>query len=165
MVVFKGDAIELLNQQLEVGAQAPDFELVDQSLNRFGLNAFEGKIKVLHCAPSFETPVCVKAFSQLQERFKDLKEIAVLHISKDLPFAQKRFCDSLKEQATTLSAFDSSFAHDYGLYIANGPLKGLLGRCIFLLDAQNKIVYKDLVFEITQEPNYGALMEALGQIS
>lgn len=164
MVTFKGEQINLLKETLDEGQSAPDFELVEKDLKRISLSAFEGQVKILHCVPSFDTMVCAQSFKNLHTRLGDQPDISLLHISKDLPFAQERFCQANKAKATFLSAFDSTFAQDYGLLIATGPLKGLLARCLYVLDAQNKILYKELVSEITQEPNYGALMEKLTEI-
>ena len=83
----------------------------------------------------------------------------------DLPFAASRFCiSSQMEQAVTLSTFRSAFPDDYGVRIADGPLKGLCARAIILLGKDNRVIYTELVEEITQEPNYGAVLDAIKQV-
>lgn len=162
MVVFKNDEIKLKGSLVQEKEKAKDFELVTSDLKRVSLSAFEGKVKILNIFPSIDTGVCEKSVIQFQERLKNFPNVSLIHISKDLPFAQSRFCQAKKfTNAITLSAFDSSFGEDYGLLIASGPLKGLLTRCVLILDEKNQIFYKELVYEITQEPNYGAVLENL----
>lgn len=162
MVTFKGNPLELVGKTVEEKEQAKEFELCGSDLKRVSLNAFEGKIKIFNIFPSLDTGVCEKSVLEFQKRIADLDQVLLIHISKDLPFAQSRFCLAKElKSVVTLSAFDSSFGEDYGLLINNGPLKGLLARCVLILDAQNTILYKELVHEITQEPNYGAVIEFL----
>ena len=162
MVTFKDNPIELIGTTIQEKDQAENFELCGSDLKRIGLNAFEGKVKILNIFPSLDTGVCEKSIIEFQKRVAGFNEVVLIHISKDLPFAQSRFCQAKRQpSANTLSAFDSSFGEDYGLLIGSGPLKGLLARCVLILDSQNKIIYKELVREITQEPNYGAVIEFL----
>lgn len=165
MVTFKGEAIKVSGSGQKENQTAKDFELVAQDLKRVSLNSFEGKMKILNIFPSLDTGVCAKSVEEFQDRLKNFSDLVLIHISKDLPFAQGRFCASKGfKGAVTLSAFDSTFGKDYGLLIENGPLKGLLARCVILLDEHNKVLYQELVHEITQEPNYGALIEHLENI-
>lgn len=164
MVTLKGEPISLDGKLIEEGQTAPDFELVNSKLERVSLSAFEGKLKILNIFPSVDTGVCALSLKKFQEKVLQFKEkdLVVLHISKDLPFAQSRFClNEGQKDVQTLSAFDSSFGKDYGLLIETGPLKGLLSRCVIILDAHNKIQYVELVSDITQEPNYGQAFESL----
>ncbi len=162
MVTLKHDPVQLVGKPVEVKQEAPNFELVDQDLKRVSLSAFEGQIKVLNCVPSLDTEVCAKSFIEFQRRIEPFPNCSLLHISKDLPFAAKRFCKAMKQNnARILSCFDSTFGKDYGIEIATGPLKGLLTRWVALLNQNNEIFYTQLVSEITQEPNYGAVIENL----
>lgn len=162
MVTFKADPIKLSGHGVHERKLAPDFELAGGDLKRVSLNAYEGKIKILNIFPSLDTGVCSKSVIEFQKRLSHFNNIVLLHISKDLPFAQSRFCtEHHLKSAVTLSAFDSSFAEDYGLKIMSGPLKGLLARCVIILDESNHVLYQELVPEITQEPNYGAAIEFL----
>ena len=162
MVTFKENNVELCGKQLHEKDSAPDFELCEVDLKRVSLNAYEGQIKVLNIFPSIDTGVCEKSVIEFQNRLEDFDNLTLIHISKDLPFAQSRFCLAKElKSATALSAFDSCFGEDYGLLIGSGPLKGLLARCVLILDEHNQIIYKELVHEITQEPSYGAVIENL----
>lgn len=162
MVTLKNDPVKLIGVPLQAKQKAPDFELVDESLKRVSLSAFEGQIKIFNCVPSLDTDVCAKSFIEFQRRVAPFQNCSLLHISKDLPFAAKRFCESKQvKKALTLSCFDSSFGKDYGLEIVSGPLKGLLTRWVALVSPKNEIIYAELVAEITEEPNYGALIENL----
>ncbi|MCH9632858.1 MAG: Thiol peroxidase [Chlamydiae bacterium] len=162
MVTFKDNNVELAGKRLYEKDIAVDFELCGSDLKRVSLNAYEGQIKILNIFPSLDTGVCEKSVIEFQNRLENFDNLILIHISKDLPFAQSRFCLAKElKSATTLSAFDSSFGKDYGLLIATGPLKGLLARCVLILDEHNQIIYEELVQEITQEPNYGAVIENL----
>ncbi len=162
MVTLKGEEILLEGTFLEEGERTPEFELVTQKLERVSLNAFEGKVKILNIFPSIDTGVCAKSLKEFQERVSNSDDLVLLHISKDLPFAQSRFCLAEgQKEAQTLSAFDATFGEDYGLLIKNGPLKGLLARAVLLLDKHNKLLYSEVVHEISEEPNYGQLLENL----
>jgi thiol peroxidase len=164
MVTLKGEFISLEGHPLQVKQSSPNFELVTSKLDRVSLNAYEGKIKILNVFPSIDTEVCATSVNQFHERLQvyNQNRIVVLHISKDLPFAHKRFCAAQNHStAITLSAFDSSFGKDFGVQISSGLLKGLLTRSVFILDAQNVIQYIEIVSEITNPPNYGRVFEVL----
>lgn len=162
MVTFKSNEIELKGTPVHEKETAKDFELCASDLTQVSLNAYEGKIKILNIFPSLDTSVCEKSVLEFENRLDDFDNLVLIHISKDLPFAQKRFCQTKKlKYAVTLSAFNSSFGEDYGLLIQSGPLKGLLARCVIILNEHNKIIYKQLVHEITEEPNYGEVIENL----
>lgn len=164
MVTLKGEFIYLEGTSLQVKQKSPDFELVTSNLDRVSLSAYEGKIKILNIFPSIDTEVCASSVNQFHERLQvyNQNRLVVLHISKDLPFAHKRFCTVQNQKTTiTLSAFDSSFGKDFGVQISSGLLKGLLTRSVFLLDAQNVIQYIEIVSEISNQPNYGHVFEVL----
>lgn len=161
-VKFKGNEIKIKGALPAPGSNAPSFSLVGQDLGEVGLDAFGKKKKLLNIFPSMDTSVCSKAMHTFYERCKSNPELVVLNISMDLPFAASRFCKNENmENAVTLSAFRSSFPDDYGLRMMEGPLKGLCARAVVLLSADNKIEYVELVPEITQEPNYDAVLNAL----
>ncbi len=164
MVTFKDSPVHLSGAQLQEKQQAPDFELRASDLTSVSLSVFEGSLKILNVFPSLDTGVCKQSVLIFEEKLEALlgQDVILIHISKDLPFAQSRFCSAHSlNKAVTLSAFDSSFGVDYGLLIEEGPLRGLLARAVFILDKNNQIIYKELVHEITQEPNYGKALENL----
>lgn len=161
IITFKGNPITLVGPELKVGDRAPDFTIVDNSLAPVSLASYEGKIKVMSCVPSLDTPVCdmeTRRFNQEAATLPD--NVAVLTISLDLPFAQKRWCGAAGiDRVTTLSDYqERSFALAYGVLIKE--LK-LLSRSIFVIDAGNAIRYIQHVPEVTQEPDYAAVMAAV----
>ncbi len=161
-ITLKGNSIHTCGDLPKVGSTAPDFILLKNDLSTVNLTAYAGKKKVLSVFPSIDTPVCATSVRKFNERAAGLANTAVLNISADLPFAQKRFCAA--EGITgveTLSTFRSSFAKDYGLEIADGPLAGLCSRAIIVLDENNKVIYTEQVPEITQEPDYEKAIAAL----
>ncbi len=161
-VTFKGKEIHLNGNLPKSEAKAPDFHLIKSDLSEVSLNNYNNKKKVLSVFPSVDTPVCAMALKKFYKELNDRGDIVFLNVSKDLPFAQNRFCaaEGIKN-AEMLSAFRSSFARDYGLEIAEGPLAGLCARAVFVLDENNKVIYSEIVPEISHEPNYDSLLAAL----
>jgi thiol peroxidase len=117
---------------------------------------------VLTINPSYDTGVCQTTARKFNESLSGRSDVVVLAISNDLPFAQKRFCEGegLK-QVVPLSAFRSSFAKDYGLLLADGPLRGLTARAVLVIDEKNQMRLSQLVSEIASEPDYAAVSSAL----
>lgn len=159
-ITFKGGPVELSGELPSVGADAPPFTLVGADLQEKSLADFPGK-KVLTINPSYDTGVCQKAASTFNSKAAG-KDVSVLMISADLPFAQKRFCSAEGiEGVTSLSTFRSSFSDDYGVTMKGGPLQGLTARAVLVVDENNKVIYSELVPEIVEEPNYDAALAAL----
>ncbi|UQA60972.1 thiol peroxidase [Polyangium aurulentum] len=160
-ITLKGNPIRTSGELPAQGSAAPDFSLLKGDLSRASLSSFPGK-KVLNIFPSIDTPVCqasVRKFNEVAAK----RGVAVLNISEDLPFAQKRFCAAEGiDKCESLSAFRSSFGRDYGVEIAEGPFAGLTARAVVVLDESNKVIHAELVPEIAQEPNYDAALAALG---
>ena len=160
---FKGTPVNTNKALPEVGAKAPEFNLVAADLSEKSLKDFAGKTVVLTVNPSYDTGVCQAAARKFNSELSAKSGVAVLMISADLPFAQKRFCTAEGiDGIVPLSSFRSSFASDYGLELVDGPLKGLTARAVLVLDKSGKVQYTELVPEITTEPNYEA---ALGAVS
>ena len=113
--------------------------------------------------PSLDTPVCAASVRRFNQEAASLDGVVVLCISKDLPFAQSRFCTTEGiENVVPLSVFRCTCINEkYGLAIEEGPLKGLLARAVIVVDAEGKIAYEELVPEITSEPDYGKALEAV----
>ncbi|MCB1112735.1 MAG: thiol peroxidase [Chlamydiales bacterium] len=161
-ITFKGKAVQTNNHLPDVGESFSDFILVDGSLNDVSLSHFGKKKKILNIFPSLDTDVCAASVRAFHEKLKGRNDVVVLNISMDLPFAQRRFCTTEGlDHVVTLSAFRSSFPTDHGLMMVDGPLTGLCSRVAFVLDENNKIIYKELVPEITQEPDYASVVAAL----
>ncbi|MTI41621.1 thiol peroxidase [Fulvivirga lutimaris] len=145
------------------GTQAPDFTLVKNDLSEASLSDFKGKKVVLNIFPSVDTGVCATSIRKFNEKAASLDNTVVLCISKDLPFAQARFCGAEGiENAITLSGFrNDSYSKDYGVELVDAGFKGLNARAVVVLDADHKVIHSELVPEIGQEPNYEAALGAL----
>ncbi|MEA5112630.1 MAG: thiol peroxidase [Geobacteraceae bacterium] len=161
IITFQGNPLTLVGPELKTGDKAPAFQVVSNGLAPVTLADFKGKIKVLSAVPSLDTPVCDTETRRFNKEAAALPEnVAVLTISMDLPFAQARWCGAAGiDQVTTLSDYqDRSFAAAYGVLI--GELK-LLARALFVLDASDTIRYIQVVPEITDEPDYDAVLAAV----
>src|SRR5690606_4652709 len=143
--------------------KAPDFRLVDAALGEKSLADFAGKKKILTINPSYDTGVCQATVRSFNQKAGSRGDTVVLVISADLPFAQKRFCAAEGiDSVVTLSTFRSTFAKDYGVELVDGPLAGLTGRAVLVLDEGDVVKHAELVPEIGQEPDYDAALAALG---
>jgi len=161
-VAFKGTEVKTSGTLPDVGKQAPEFTLTTHDLKDVTLKLFGNKRKLLNIFPSFDTPVCAKSVRTFLKRCSSIPDLVLLNISMDLPFAASRFCaaEGIKN-ATTLSTFRSRFPEDYGVKIMEGPLRGVCARAVLILDEQNRVVYSQLVDEISEEPDYDEAFNAL----
>ncbi|MCE0491561.1 thiol peroxidase [Pantoea sp. Mb-10] len=162
-VHFQGNDVPVAGHFPQAGEKAKPFTLVAKDLNDVSLATFAGKRKVLNIFPSIDTGVCAASVRKFNERSGDADNTVVLCISADLPFAQSRFCGAEGvNNVVTLSAMrGSEFKEDYGVAIADGPLKGLTARAVVVLDENDTVIYSELVDEITHEPDYDAALAAL----
>ena len=147
----------------KVGSQAPDFKLVKNDLSIATLADFKGSKLVLNIFPSIDTGTCATSVRKFNQTASQLENTKVLCISRDLPFAQKRFCGAEGlENVINLSDFKSgSFGKDYGLEITDGVLAGLHSRVVVVVDENGTVTYTQQVPEIADEPNYDAAIAAL----
>jgi len=160
IITFKGNPMTLLGPALKTGDRAPDFRVVDTTLTPVTLADFRGKIKIISCVPSLDTPVCDTETRRFNQEAAALPAgIEILTVSLDLPFAQKRWCGAAGiDRVKTLSDYqDCSFAMAYGVLIKE--LK-LLSRVIFIIDGTDVIRYIQQVPEVTNEPDYAAVLGA-----
>ena len=155
-ITLQGNTVNTNADILKIGINAPEFTLVDSDLKNISLSTFNEKYKILNIVPSLDTPVCAKSTKIFNEKASSLSETVVLTISADLPFAMKRFCSSEKlNNVIPLSMMRSrNFAKDYGVLLVDGPLEGITARAVIVIDKNNKVIYSQLVQEITEEPNY-----------
>jgi thiol peroxidase len=161
-ITLRGNPINTVGELPAVGSPAPDFTLTGTDLGQVSSEQFRGKPLVLNIFPSVDTPVCSSSVRAFNERAASAGT-AVLCVSNDLPFAQKRFCGAEGiENVSTASAFRDSFGEDFGITIADGPMAGLLGRAVVVVGADGNVVYTELVPEIGQEPDYDAAVAAAG---
>lgn len=162
-ITLKGTPIQTAGTLPKVGTRAPAFKLTGADLTDVGLEAYAGKKKILNIVPSLDTPVCALSAQRFNREAAALQDTVILNISADLPFAQKRFCDSQKLQnvinLSTLRA--PAFGKDYGVVITTGALAGLMSRAVVVLDRQDKVLHIEQVPEIAQEPNYDAALFAV----
>ncbi len=146
-----------------VGSAAPDFSLRKSDLTPVTLADYAGSRLVLNIFPSIDTPTCAKSVRQFNQQAGRMPNTRVLCVSADLPFALTRFCGAEGiDNVETASVYRApEFGTDYGVYMAEGRLGGLLARAIVVVDESGKIIHQELVPEIAQEPDYQAVLEAL----
>lgn len=161
-ITFKNDPITLSGQQVKEGDIAPDFTVLDNSLNQITLEDYKGKKKLISVVPSIDTGVCDQQTRKINEEASQ-EDGVVLTISVDLPFAQKRWCASngLENVVTLSDHRDLSFGENFGVVMEE---LRLLARSVFVLDESNKIVYKEIVSEGTNFPDFDAALEAYRNI-
>ena len=161
-ITLRGNPINTVGELPSVGSPAPAFSLTGADMGAVSNEQFSGKPVVLNIFPSVDTPVCATSVRTFNERVAG-GGVTVVNVSKDLPFAQKRFCGSEGiENVTTASAFRDSFGEDYGVSIADGPMAGLLARAVVVIGADGNVAYTELVPEIAHEPNYDAALAVAG---
>lgn len=161
-IKLKGNDINTIGELPKIGSTAQDFSMVKNDLSEVSLYSFKAKYKVLSIFPSIDTATCAMSVRQFNQKAAALHDTIVLNISKDLPFAQKRFCGAEGiNRVETFSVFRTDFAKKYNLEIADGPLKGLCSRAIIILDEHNKVIYTEQVADIVNEPNYEAALKNL----
>jgi thioredoxin-dependent peroxiredoxin len=161
-VTLKGTPTHTSGELPAKASQAPQFELVKADLSTLTLRELAGKKVILNIFPSVDTDVCANSVRHFNETAAQLANTLTLCISADLPFAFQRFCAAEGiHNVIGASAFRSSFGRDYGIEIQDGPLKGLLARCVVILDESGKVIYQQLVPEITEEPDYDAALHAI----
>lgn len=145
-----------------VGTKAPGFTLVGNDLSPIALADFAGSRLILNIFPSVDTGICATSVRTFNERAAGLENTKVLCISRDLPFAQARFCGAEGiANVTVASDFRTTFGETYGVTMINGPLEGLLARAVVVLDEKGNVIHSQLVPEIKQEPDYEAALAVL----
>lgn len=162
-ITFKGNPVATVGELPKVGAAAPGFTLTKSDLSPVTNRDLAGKNVVLNIFPSIDTGVCATSVRKFNTEAAKLPNTVVLCVSKDLPFAQKRFCGAEGiDKVTTASWFRGpDFGKDYGVTMVDGPLAGLFARAVVVLDGSGKVVHTELVPEIAQEPNYAAAIAAV----
>lgn len=161
-ITFAGTPVHTAGSLPAVGSKAPSFTVTGTDLSDVTLASLSGKRVVLNIFPSVDTDVCAASVRAFNEKAAGADDTVVVNVSKDLPFALKRFgaAEGI-EDVTSTSAFRSSFGEDYGVTMKDGKLEGLLSRAVVVLDSDGKVTYTEQVPEIGQEPNYTAALDAL----
>lgn len=158
-VTFAGTPVELVGTKIKVGDTIDNFTAVKNDLSPFSLSEIKGR-KLIVAVPSLDTSVCDAEVRRFNQEATKLKDVTVIVVSMDLPFAQARWCGAAGiENVITVSDYkDRNFAHTFGAYLPN---VGLIARSVFLLDAKNKLTYMEYVPEVTDHPNYEAALQAV----
>ena len=164
IIAMRGNPLTLVGEEVKVGNPAPDFIVLDNNLSLVKFSSYRGKICIISSVPSLDTPVCDIETRKFNEEAGRLGEdVVILTISMDLPFAQKRWCAAAGvNRVQTLSDHrDASFGTSYGVLIKE---LRLLARAVFLVDRKGILQYVQLVKEISNEPDYGEILNALKKL-
>ncbi|OGX05647.1 MAG: lipid hydroperoxide peroxidase [Omnitrophica WOR_2 bacterium GWA2_47_8] len=159
-VMMKGKPLALIGTIPQVGQAAPDFTLVANDLSEAKLGNYKGKKLIISVVPSLDTPICDLQTKRFNKEAEKLNDVVILTVSRDLPFAQKRWCGATNStKVVTLSDFKSgAFGRAYGVLVQGLEI---LARAVFIVDAKGKISYVQLVPEVTTEPNYEEVLQAV----
>jgi thioredoxin-dependent peroxiredoxin len=163
-VTFKGSPVELKGEVPAVGTKAPVFVATKNDLSEVTIGGAKKTVQIIAFVPSIDTPVCSLETKTFDDKVKTLKGVELFVVSKDLPFAQKRFCGFEKiGNITVASAYKNKSdkgTEAYGVNIKSAPLTDLLTRAVFVVNTKGEIVYEQIVSEITKQPDYGKVLEA-----
>ena len=163
-VTAQGKPVTLLGKGVKVGDAAPDFRTVNAQFEPRSLNDYQGKAILLSVVPSLDTGVCSIQTKHFNEKVaSEFPQVAMLTVSTDLPFAQKRYCaaEGIDKLETLSDAVWRDFGEQYGLLIKD---MGLLSRAVLVLDKDHKVIYKQLVSDLSKEPNYDHAIRALNSL-
>ena len=165
IITIEGNPLTLVGKEVEVGQEAPDFTVLDNELTPVDFSSFRGKSCVISSVPSLDTPVCDLQTRRFNQEAGELgSDVVILTISMDLPFAQKRWCGAAGvDKVITLSDHrDASFGTSYGLLIKE---LRLLARAVLVVDSAGTVRYRQIVKEVTSEPDYEAVLDAVRKVS
>lgn len=159
-ITLQGNPFQTVGELPAVGSTAPGFKLTGVNLDDITLDQYKGQKVVLNIYPSIDTGICALSTRKFNEAANSLDNTVVICVSKDLPFAQKRFCgaEGLENVVSASEYKDSEFSHAYGVGIQDGPFGGLMSRAVVVIDENGSVVYNEQVPEIAQEPNYDAAL-------
>lgn len=162
-ITLGGNPVNTNGQLPEVGSSLENLSFVKTDLSTTSIADFKGKKVVLNIFPSIDTDTCATSVRKFNEKAASLENTVVLCVSKDLPFAQKRFCGAEGiENAIAVSDFrNSAFAKELGIELVDGPLEGLDARAVVVLDEEGVVQHTELVSEIVNEPNYDAALDKI----
>ena len=160
---LKGNLVNLAGTQINVGDAAPAVTLVAKNLSEIQVGGAKDKAQVIVIVPSLDTAVCAQETRTFNTKAAAIENATVIVASMDLPFAMGRFCttEGIENLQVGSDFREKALASQYGVLIADGPLKGLSARAIFVVDTAGKVVYKEICEEITEEPKYEAALCAL----
>jgi thiol peroxidase len=161
-VTFKGSPVSLGEKELKIGDKAPEVEVVGANLSSIKIGGKSGKAQIIVTVPSLDTAVCANEARRFNVKAAKLSNACVVVVSMDLPFAMGRFCttEGIENLQTGSDFRDKEFAKTYGILIKEGVLAGLLSRAVFIIDKDGILIYKQIVAEITNEPDYDEAIAA-----
>jgi len=165
LLTIHGNPLTLVGDEVKVGDPAPEVELLDNDLKPVKLSSYRGKVLIIASVPSLDTPVCDLETRRFNDEAANLgPDIEILTISMDLPFAQKRWCGAagVKRLRTLSDHREATFGQAYGVLIKE---LRLLARAVFIIDREGTVQYEQLVKEVTSEPNYEEVLQALGKMT
>lgn len=162
-ITLGGNAIHTSGELPAVGTKAKDFSMTRLDLSTATLSDYAGKRLILNIFPSIDTATCAQSVRVFNQKASDLANTKIVNISRDLPFAQKRFCGAEGiENAETLSDFNTGkFGKDYGLEMTEGKLTGLHSRAVVVIDENGTVIHSQQVPEIADEPDYESALASL----
>jgi thioredoxin-dependent peroxiredoxin len=162
-ITLGGKIVHTIGELPAIGSTAPSFKLVNNDLNESSSEEYSGKKLLINIFPSLETGTCSTALRKFNEKAAGVKNTVVLAISKDIPYAMRRFCTTEGiNNLVTLSGFrDSDFGKSFGVDLIDGPMAGLYARSVVVVDEKGKVIYTELVPEISHEPDYDKALAAL----
>ncbi len=162
-ITLGGNPVHTVGSLPENGTKAPDFTLVKQDLSTTSLADFKGSKVILNIFPSIDTGTCAASVRKFNEKAASLENTKVICVSRDLPFAQTRFCgaEGIANVLTASDFKDGSFGADYGLTITDGPLAGLHSRAVVVINEEGNVVYTEQVPDIKDEPDYDNALASL----
>lgn len=163
LITFQGGPLTLLGKQIKEGDVAPNFTAVKNDLSEFNLESLEGKIVVISSVPSLDTPVCELQTLRFNQEAAKYEDVAIVTISQDLPFAQGRFCADkcIKNNLIVSDYMTHDFANKYGLMIKELQL---LTRAVVVIGKNGVVEYVEIVPEVTNQPDYDAVLETLDRL-
>ncbi len=164
MVTIKGEPLTLSGEEIKVGDKAPAFTVLAQDLKETTSDSFKGKVKLIASVPSLDTPVCDLQIKRFNDEASSIsRDVAIIFISMDLPFAQKRFCKEydIKKVKTFSDHKEGDFALKYGVLIKE---MRLLARAIFIIDKEDTVRYIEYVKDLGSHPDYDGALKALKKI-
>lgn len=164
-VTFNGNALTLVGREVRVGDHAPDFQVTANDMSDLGMQNLKGKVVVLSAIPSIDTPTCAIETKRFNEEAAKLgPNVAIVTVSMDLPFAQKRWCaaENVSNVVTASDYKHRVFGEAFGVLIKEW---GLLARALFVVDKSGKVVYRQIVSDISAEPDYAPVLEAVKKAS
>ena len=162
-ITVGGNEFNTIGNLPKVGSKAPDFTLITVDLSKKSLSDFKGSKLILNISPSIDTSTCATSVRVFNKKATELNNTHIAYISRDLPFAQKRFCGAEGiENVIALSDYISGeFGKKYNLNFTDGPLEGLNSRCIIVIDENGIVIHTEQVAETADEPNYEAALDVL----